>query len=356
VDVGFATDVLLASISLPPETYDSLDKAGTFFTALSDRLRAVPGVEAAALATTPPLVGGNDTAVHPEGRPPVSQADRRFAQIRWIQGNYFGALDMPMLRGRAFEDQSDAPGTPPVAVISRRMAETFFPGEHALGRRIVVDLRTPVTAEVVGVAADARVFGQASEPPPLLYLSSRQFPTNFMNIVVRSAAAPAAVAGPLRRAVQELDPALALARVESMRDLLDASVAQPRLRTWLIAGFAAVALLLTLIGLYGILAFSVGRRTKEIGIRLALGATDRQIVAMVLRQGIGLVGIGTIAGLLLALRAGRLLSTVLFEVPPNDPVVFATVAIGLAVSGLIAAAVPARRAARIEPIRALRTE
>ena len=291
-----------------------------------------------------------------EGRPPASQADRQFAEIRWIQGDYFHAVGIPVLRGRAFDDRSDGPGTPPAAVISRSMAERFFPGENALGQQIVVDLRTPVTAEVVGVAADARVFGQASEPPALLYLSSRQFPTNFMNIVVRSAAAPAAVAGPLRRAVQELDPSLALARVESMRDLLNESVSQPRLRTWLISGFAAVALLLTLIGVYGILAFSVSRRTKEIGIRLALGASDRQVVAMVLRQGALLVGAGTAAGLLLALWAGGLLSTVLYEVPPNDPLVFTTVALGLAVAGLIAAAVPARRAARIEPVRALRSE
>ena len=179
-----------------------------------------------------------------------------------MQGDYFGALDIPLVAGRRLNDRSDAPDTPAVAVISRRMADQFFPGENAVGQRIVVDLQKPVTAEVVGVAADARVFGQASDPPSILYLSSRQFPTNFMNIVVRSAAAPAAVAGPLRQAVHEIDPALAVARVESMRDLLAASVAQPRLRTWLITGFAAVALLLTLIGLYGILAFTVSRRTK----------------------------------------------------------------------------------------------
>ena len=154
----------------------------------------------------------------------------------------------------------------------------------------------------------------------------------------------------------EIDPALAVARVESMRDLLAASVAQPRLRTWLIAGFAAVALLLTLIGLYGILAFTVSRRTKEIGIRLALGASDRQVVGMILRQGVLLVGIGTAAGLVLAFWASRLLSAVLFQVPPRDPVVFATVAVGLVLSGLVAAGLPARRASRIEPSRALRTD
>jgi predicted permease len=354
VEIGFATDVLVASIALPSDAYDSLEKVEVFFTALADLLAELPGVEAAALATSPPLAGANDTAVHREGRPPGSPADRRFAQIRWVQGNYFGALGIPVLRGRAFDDRADGPGAPPIVVISRNMADTFFPGEDAIGQRLVVDLQQPVTVEVAGIVGDARIFGQADDAPALLYMSSRQFPTNFMNVIVRSVAVPSAMSAPIRDAVRALDPALSIARVESIRDLLRESVAQPRLRTALIGAFATVALVLTLIGVYGIVAFTVGQRTREIGIRIALGATADQVVRMVMRQGAMLVGLGIAGGLVLAFAASRLIASLLFEVEPTDPLVFALVPLVLGAAALLATAVPARRAARIEPVRALR--
>jgi putative ABC transport system permease protein len=219
-----------------------------------------------------------------------------------------------------------------------------------------VDLQTPVSVEVAGIVGDARVFGQAEEAPALLYMSSRQFPTNFMHLIVRTAAAPSAVAAPIRRTVRALDPALSIARVESMRDLLRASVAEPRLRTVLIGAFAAVALVLTLTGVYGIIAFTVGQRTREIGIRLALGATGRDVVRMIMRQGAALVSLGVLIGLPLAVGGSRLLAGLLFEVRPADALIFTLAPIALGAAALLAAAVPARRAARIEPVRALRAE
>ena len=313
-------------------------------------------MEAAALATSPPLIGGNDTAVHPEGRPPASQADRQFAQVRWIQGRYFEALQVPSLKGRVFDDRLDLPDGFPVVVISRRLADQLFPGEDALGRRIVVDLRQPVVAEIVGIVADARIFGQGNEAPPLLYMSARQFPTNTLHIMARTEAGAAALTKPIRAVVHELDPTLAVARVQSMRDRLRESVAQPRLRTGIVGAFAAIAVVLALTGIYGVIAFAVGQRTREIGIRMALGATRGDVLRMVLRQGALLIAPGIVGGLLIAYIAGGLMSTLLFEVPPTDLAVFVAAAVMLAGASLVAVAVPARRASRIEPVRALRAE
>jgi putative ABC transport system permease protein len=356
VEVGFASDVLLAAIALPAEVYGSLDEVEGFFTALSERLNGLPGVEAAALATSPPLAGANDTSVYPEGEPPAAPADRRFAQIRWVQGDYFGALAIPVLRGRVFDDRADGPGAPPVVVISRAMAEKFFPGKDPIGERLVVDLQDAVTVEVAGVVGDARVFGQAEDAPAMLYMSSRQFPTNYMHLIVRTAAASAGMGASIRGTVQALDPALSIARLESMRDLLRDSVAQPRLRTILVAAFAAVALVMSLTGVYGIVAFTVGQRTREIGIRLALGATGHEVVRMIMRQGAVVVGLGLLVGLALAFGASRLLASLLYEMGPNDPLVFTIVPLAVGAAALMAAALPARRAARIEPVRALRSE
>lgn len=356
VDVGFATDVLMAQISLPAQQYQSLDAVERFYTRLADELAALPGVEAAALATAPPLTGGNDTAVHREGRPPAGQADRQFAQIRWVQGAYFRALQIPLRQGRVFDDRRDHPSSPPVVVISERLADMLFPGEAAVGQRLIVDLRDPVAVEVAGVVGDTRVFGQASEVPPLLYMSARQFPTNWLHMIVRTAAGPGALAGPIRETVQALDPSLALARVESLRDRLRESVAQPRLRTGVVGLFAAIAVLLALTGVYGLMAFAVGQRTREIGIRLALGATREEVQRMVLRQAARFIAPGIVLGLLAAAAASQLMNSLLFEVPPSDPVVFIAAPLALTVAALAAAFVPARRAATIEPVRALRAE
>jgi ABC-type antimicrobial peptide transport system permease subunit len=200
------------------------------------------------------------------------------------------------------------------------------------------------------------VFGQAEDAPAMLYMSSRQFPTNYMHLIVRTAAASAGMGASIRGTVQALDPALSIARLESMRDLLRDSVAQPRLRTILVAAFAAVALVLSLTGVYGIVAFTVGQRTREIGIRLALGATGHEVVRMIMRQGAVVVGLGLLVGLALAFGASRLLASLLYEMGPNDPLVFTIVPLAVGAAALMAAALPARRAARIEPVRALRSE
>jgi putative ABC transport system permease protein len=357
VDFGFGTrGVLLASISLPPESYEGDEDVEPFFTTLSEKLNALPGVDAAALATSPPLVGGNDTSIHRPESPPATSADRQHTQIRWVQGRYFEALDIPLLSGRLLDDRRDGPDAPPAIVISRMLAENFFPDENPIGQRLTVDLRTPVTAEIVGVVADARVFGQVNGAPPLLYMSSRQSPTNFMNVIASTTMDPAALAGALRAAVRELDPTIAVDRIRRMHDLADASVASPRFRAGLIGSFAGVALLLTLVGLHGLLAYAVSQRRREIGIRLALGARADQVVGLVVRQGAALVAVGAILGLAGAMAANRLFSAMLFDVSTTDPLVFGLVTGGLIGVAVLAFVVPARRAARVDPVSALRSE
>jgi putative ABC transport system permease protein len=356
VDPGFASaGVALARVSLPRDKYASDQAVGAWFDQLLERLASARGVEAAGLSTGPPLTGADDTSVHREGQPPASDRDRRFAQLRYIDGDYFAALRIPIVAGRAFAP-GDRSGTSPVVVISRRMAEEFFPGERAVGQRLVIDRGERTIAEVIGVVGDARLFGQASQAPTIMYLSSRQMPSPATHIVVRVAGDPSSAGPLLRGIVRSLDPTIAVARIESLQTLLDGSLAQPRFRTILIVVFAAVALTLTLGGLYGTLAWIVAQRTQEFGIRVALGAAPRELVRMVLGEGARIVAPGALLGLAGGLAIGDVFRDLLFDVQPFEPAVILVVSVGLAVLGTLAMIGPARRAARVDPAIALRAE
>lgn len=356
VETGFdAANVLIARVSLPSERYEDLSRVEQFQQQLTQRIASAPGVDAVSMTTTAPLAGGNDIMTYPEGQPPATQADRRFPEVRWIRGAYFEAAGISIVRGRALDDARDTPSASHVAVISQGMAARYFPGVDPIGRRVVADFREPITAEVVGVAGDTRDFGQAADPPDLLYLSARQFPADSMSVVVRTATPAAGFAPVLRDTLRELDPALALGPVSTMASLLSDSVARPRFRAGLIVSFAAVALVLTIVGLYGTLAYAVSQRTREIGIRFALGARSASVLGMVLRQGVWLVAAGAAAGLTGGLLASRLLEDMLFGVAPLDAAVFVTVPVIVAAVALLAMLAPARRAARLDPVKALRS-
>ncbi|HXW07398.1 MAG TPA: ABC transporter permease [Vicinamibacterales bacterium] len=356
VDPGFtARGVALARVSLPREKYADDARAGTWFSLLLERLESAPGVEAAGLGSSPPLTGVNDTAVHRLGRPPASDKERRFAQLRYVDGEYFAVLRMPVVAGRAFS-AADRPGTAPVAVISRRMAEEFFPGEPAVGQQIVIDRGEATTAEVVGVVGDARLFGQEFDAPSIMYLSFRQMPAASTHIVLRLAGDAEGAGSVLRDAVRGLDPTVAVDRVEMLDAMLAAALAQPRFRTVLIVLFAAVALVLTLGGLYGTLAWMVAQRTQEFGIRVALGASPRELARLILREGSRIVLPGALLGLAGGVAAGRLIRGLLFQVTPFEPAVLVAVSAGLAALALSAMLGPARRAGRVDPAVALRAE
>jgi len=357
IDPGFqASNVTLTAMPLQSERYSTDARYEAFYGALLERLASSPGVETAALATSPPLSGANDTVVYREGRAPTGTRDRGFAQIRWVRGDYFGALGIPMVAGRRFDDRVDRAGAPDAAVISAEMAREHFGSENPIGQRLVVDLGTAMTAEVVGVAGDVRIFGQANEAPAMVYMSALQHPVGFMQLVIKSAVPAGEVASAIRRHVQALDPAMAVARTDTLEELLSGSVAQPRFAMLLIASFAGLALLLTLVGLYGTLAYLVSQRQREFGIRLAVGATRGTLRRMVLGQGLVLVAIGVPLGLIASLFATRLGSALLLEVPAADPVVLAGVAVLLTLTSLAAMLGPAHRAARADPLAAIRAE
>jgi putative ABC transport system permease protein len=356
IDPGFtASDVTLTPIPLPADRYDAPSSIEAFYDALLEGLTASPGIGAVSLATTPPLAGANDTAVYREGRPPATARDRRFAQIRRIQGPYFATLGIPIVAGRAFDDRVDRPNARDVAVVSRRVAREHFGSENAVGQRLVVDLQELRTAEVIGVVDDVRVFGQANEAPPMVYFYARQHPAAFMQAIVKAAVPAGEVASTIRRQLQALDPMLAPGRTERMEALLADSVAQPRFATLLIGSFAGLALALTLVGLYGTLAYLVSQRQREFGIRLAVGATRGAIRRMVFRQGLVLIACGLPAGIVLSLFTSRFASVFLVNVQQPDPLLLGGVAALLTVTSLAAMLAPAQRAANIEPLAALRT-
>jgi putative ABC transport system permease protein len=355
VDPGFAArGVVLSQLSLPQDRFDTDAKVASWYESLLARFSSEPGVEAAALASAPPLVGAGDTAVYREGHSPASDADRRFAQLRYVDGNYFRALGMRVVGGRTFT-AADRPGTPPVVMISERMAREFFPQTNPIGQRLVIDRGEPTTAEIVGIVGDARLFGQITDAPSIMYLTSRQWPRPTTHVVLRMASPP--LAGPMLRAiVRSLDRTVAVGRIQSLETLLEESLSQPRFRTVLVVLFAVLALALTLGGLYGAVSWAVTQRTREFGIRSALGARPSQLLATVLRQGTWVVILGSVLGVGGSMIGGRLVRDLLYETRPFEPAVAVSVTILLAILAVVAMIAPAVRAGRIDPAVTLRTE
>ena len=360
VQTGFDPSRLLAAeVSLPQDRYKERQDTQQFWVQFLDRVRAIPGVESAAATTLFPLRGGGDTYFYIEGQPPASDAQKMNATVSTVTQDYFTTMRIPLVRGRVFNAADrDGPG---VTVINRALAARLFPGASALGKRLVVDFGKPFTAEIVGVVADVRVYGQANDAPDLMYFTDLQPNAGWgsigrMNVAARVRGDPNAVAPHVRAALRSLDPDVPLSAVQSMESILYDSVSGARFRTQLIAGFAGVALMLAVVGLYGMLAYSVTQRTREMGIRIALGALPAAVFRLVVRRGMALVAVGVILGLGGALAATRLLTTQLFAVKPTDPTVFVAVTIALLLAGLAACIIPARRATKADPILALRLE
>ncbi|HUQ80802.1 MAG TPA: ABC transporter permease [Gemmatimonadaceae bacterium] len=360
VETGFeSTRVLTGEVSLPRTRYKDRSSIEQFWVQYLDRVRAIPGVESAAATTLLPLRGGGDTYFYIEGQPPASDAQRMNATVSTVSDDYFATLRIAVTAGRAFApaDRGNGPG---VMVINQGLAKRLFPNASAIGKRLVVDFGKPFTAEIVGVVGDVRVYGQANDAPDLMYFFNGQpaagFGTGTMNIAMRVRGDPGAFVAKARDALHALEPDVPFASPQSMDAILSESVSGARFRTQLLAGFAGVALLLAVVGLYGMLAYTVTQRSREMGIRIALGARSMSVFQLVLRQGMTLVIIGVVLGVGGALAATRLLSAQLFAVAPTDPAVFVGVAVSLTLAGLAACVIPARRATRADPILALRQE
>ena len=376
VNPGFNADhVLTAPVGLTSAGYVAPARRRAFAEDLSVRLRSAPGVRAVGIASHLPLApGDNRMALDIEGRPPSGPGDLRRVSVRVIGGDYFRAMEIPLRRGRSFSDADarvalplirwferqplpprfDNPQPAPVAIVNESMASAYWPGEDPIGRRVRL-LFSP-SIEIVGVVGDVRHASLASLPVAELYLSNLQEPQGTFTVLVKHDGRGAAVASTLRAGVRELDAHLPLPAITEMRDRLQASLGRRRFETMLVGVFSAIAVLLATLGIYGVTSYAVGQRTREIGIRTALGASRRDVLRLVLERAVLVTIVGIVVGLTGALALTRVLSTLLFDIEPRDLPTFVGVALLIAVASLLASYLPARRAAAIDPLQALRVE
>jgi putative ABC transport system permease protein len=340
-------------------------KAANFFHAVEERVRALPGVEAVAVSNGVPMLGASETSFQIEGRPPAEAGKRPFTVAYYPTHDYLKAMGIRLLRGRFF-DEHDTQDSPLVAVIDEDFARLYFPGEDPVGKFFAGDPETNMPhSEIVGVVAHVKNYG-LDTPGPVqaeFYYSRDQVPDRFqpllsdrVSLVVRTDGDPAAMAPSVRRAIQEVDPNEPVYNVNTMEQVLSDSVATQRLSMLLLAIFAGVALVLAAVGIYGVMSYAVAQRTHEFGIRMALGAEARDVLRMVVRQGMLLALCGVGAGLLGALALTRVMSSLLYGVSATDPLTFVGVPLVLAAVALLACLVPARRATKVDPMVALRYE
>jgi putative ABC transport system permease protein len=354
VDKGFdARSTVTMNVELD-NRYDNNERQNAFFRDLIDRASALAGVEAAGAIDHLPLGGGEGIAMLTvEGHP----FDQTPFEARSISPRYFAAMGIPVLQGRPFRDD-DTDGRPRVAMISRSFANHYFTGGDAVGKRFYFGTNQPRPSwvTIVGVAADVRQYKLDETPPLQIYTPLWQSGVPAISVVARSAVRPDRLASDLRVLVRQLDPTIAAADVRTMDQWVSEASAERRFETFLLTGFGGMALFLSLVGLYALLAYSVQKRTAEIGIRMALGAQRGSIVGMVLRQGSSLIIPGIALGLIGAWWLTRLMSALLFEVPPTDALTFLVVGILFAAVALAACFIPARRATSVDPLLALRYE
>jgi len=356
-DPGFrASHVLDVHTLLPFFKYDTYTEMQQVWDAVHERLATLPGVRMVGAIDRPPLLGAGPTSdIWAAERPPASAADMRDATRRLVTEDYFRVMGIPLVAGRSFQ-ATDGEGAAPVTVINEALARAFFPGENALGRTLVLDWETRVNLKIVGISADIRETGLGSTPVPTFYLPERWRPRTAMHVLVRTAGDPVASAGAARQAIEDLDRDISVADIQTMASRLSRSTLRPRFQSTVAGVFALIALVLSSIGLYGVLALLVRQRGREISVRLALGADPRSVLRLVLGHGVKLVGAGLLLGGLGGLLGGRLLQGVLFGVSAADPVTYGVVGLGLIAVALVACFAPALRAARLDPAEALKAE
>jgi putative ABC transport system permease protein len=346
--------VLTARMVVPRNRYPDDARLVGFYDALLERVAALPGVEAAGAISQLPLSGqDNRTGVEIEGRAETTEPTR--AHDRSVAGDYFRAMGVRLLSGR-LPDERDAGGAPPVMVINRTMARHYWPGEDPTGRRVRILGAVSRWHEVVGVVEDVKHWGLDGEVHPEMYVPLPQRTTPLLNMVVRSRAAPLETLAAVREQVRSLDPSLPLSDVRTLEDVLRASVAPRRFYMAVLGMFAAIALGLACLGIYSVMSVTVAQRTREIGIRVAVGAGARDIHRLVLAQGLRLTLAGVGVGLAAAFALTRFLRAALFGVSALDPATFAGVAFLVTLIALLACLLPARRATRVDPVAALRSE
>jgi putative ABC transport system permease protein len=355
VDLGFRPDhVLTTSISPPRGSYRGEAPIRQLYAQIVERAAALPSVEVAATTSILPMAGmDTDFTFDIVGRAPsATPGGQPVAWFRVVSPDYFRAIGMRIVEGRGITPD-DAPETPRVVVLNETLARRYWSGQSPLGQKIDVN-GDAIT--IVGIVADIHQRGPSTPPQAEMFLPGTQMTARGAWLVLRTRGEPAAVVAPLRQIVRDIDPNLPLAQVMPMSQLAERALAEPSFLAVLLSGFSGVAAVLALVGIYSVLSFSVSRRVREIGVRMALGAERRSVVALVLRQSLGLVAVGLIIGSSLAVLLSRVLRTLLFEVKPGDPGTVVAMALLIALAALAASYPPAWRASRIDPIVALRED
>ncbi|MBL8961234.1 MAG: ABC transporter permease [Gemmatimonadetes bacterium] len=355
VDPGFdATNVLTLRLSLPPGTF-APDSMPGFYDEVQQAIATLPGVERVALADCPPLNNGCNGTVMTFPDRPQSAAGNPMVGVHWVSPDWFRTLGVPLVRGRAFAP-SDRIGTPRVVLLNEAAARRYFPGEDPIGRRVAVwQGGFHEGAEVIGIVGDVRFGTIDSTAVPDVFISYGQARIPRMMVFVRTSGEPRALVASVRAALQRVAPMAPVYDIRTLDDRVAAAGAQARFSATLLTGFAAVALALALMGIYGVMSFAVAQRTRELGVRMALGATRQQVVAMVLGESARLAVAGLAIGLVGAVAFTRTLRSMLYETTTTDPPTYAVMAVLLLATALLAGWIPARRAARIDPSGALRS-
>jgi putative ABC transport system permease protein len=358
ISPGFRAEGLLtARVQVPPR-YDTPERRSGFYIDVVSRIAALPGVQSAAAISFLPLAGGGiGTSFYRADRPEPAPGQAPVADVRPVTPGFFRTMGIPQVVGRDFTP-ADRIESPLVAVVNDTLVARYLGGENPLGTRLNVFLGPPDRRvfEIVGVVGDIKLASLDGEVRPTVYIAHPQFTIPVMTFVARTEGNPELLVPGVSAAVHGIDRELPLADVRTMDAVVDATLARPRVVAVLLAVFAAMALALAAVGVYGVMAYSVAQRTQEIGVRMALGATTESVFGLVIGDALRLVGIGVAAGLVCAAGLTRLLTTLLYETEPLDPVTFIVTAVLLTVVAMLASFVPARRGTRIAPVEALRSE
>jgi putative ABC transport system permease protein len=349
--------VLTMLVSLPASKYAKPEQQSAFFREVLERVGALQGVESAAAVSTLPLSGYDDIEEFMiEGQQYSDAAEAPSTNYYRVSPGYFRALGISLIRGRVFTDR-DAVGSPRVAIVNQALAERYFPGVDPIGRRINVLENAPDTwREIVGVVPDIRHYSLDAATPLQVYDPLYQEPSGFMTLAVRTVGAPLSMSGAVRSQVLGVDPDQPVAQIKTMEQYVADNTAQSRMSMILLSLFAALALVLASVGLYGVMAFSVAQRSHEIGIRMALGARASRVLALVVGQGMAMAVVGAIVGVGAAFGLTQLMSGLLYGTSAQDPVIFAVIPLALLAVAVVACCLPALRATRIDPVEALRCE
>ncbi len=352
-----STNLLTMELSLTYAKYkDDPQKQTRFFQQVIGRTKNLPGVKAVGGATILPFNGDSSTYFNIIGRPSAPENQLPAASFTFITPAYFQTMGIPLLKGRDFTDRDDGSG-PKVAIINERLAQKYFPGENPIGQRINIRYGTgTVEREIVGIAGNVKHFGLDQDAAPYFYMPAYEDPRWFLYLIVRTAANPISAAKIIRQEVAKIDPDQPVANIETMEEILATSVAPRRFSVFLISVFAGISLVLSAIGIYSVISYSVSQRRNEFGVRMALGAQTRDILKLVVGQGFRLILIGILIGLAGAFAFTRVLAGMLFHVSTKDPFIFTGISLTLVIVALIASYIPARRATRIDPMIVLRYE